>query len=287
LDQSQLVETIIQTINTLFSTLFTSIDNNIYENLDSLVFIDSSILSNSTLKNLLGANSLSGFVSLTNAMLVGVVIFYIIRFYYANFVDLNIEKPYQFIFKVLIFMIAINSSYFLLQQVLQIFYYCSAAIQTLGKMATSTEISFSQLIVSLNKLLEINSTDFNFFSFDGLIKSFVSIGLLNILLSYSLRYILVQALLLFSPFAILTLINSSTAWIFKSWARAVFALLILQLFVPIIIIVVFCIDLNNKILFIGGIYAITRINGYVREMFGGLSTDISGNMSNLLSFLKH
>ena len=109
---------------------------------------------------------------------------------------------------------------------------------------------------------------------------------MNLLFSYSLRYIILQVFLLFTPFALLSLIVSSTSWIFRSWFKCMFSLLIIQCFIPIVLIVIFSIDFSNKILFIGGIYALIKINSYVRELFGGVGIDVSNQFGNVLSFFK-
>jgi len=286
MNQAEIVSTIIQTINAIFSNIFSSIDNSIYSNLDNLAFINSNILNNSSIERLLGASGKSGLIYLADAMLVAILLFYVVRYYYFNAIDITVEKPRQFIFKLLIFAFIINSSYFIFEQILSLNYTLSTAIQDVGKSVLNTDISFSQLIVTLNKKVIAESNELNIFSLDGIIKSFVSIGLINLLLAYSLRYILVQVLILFAPFAFLSAINGSTSWIFKSWAKSLFSVLILQIFVPIVIIVIFCIENDNKILYVGGIYALTKINDYIREMFGGLGLNVSSNISNMLSILK-
>lgn len=286
MEQSQIVDVIINTINTIFSNIFSSIDNNIYENLDNIVFITPDLLSNSIFSKLLGADGKTGLIYLTDAMLIGIFIFYIVKYFYSNMLDITYERPTQFIFKLLIFALFINFSYFLINQILLISSLISSSIQEIGKESINSDITFSQLIIYMNKNLSINTSNFNIFSFDGIIKSFISFGLINLLLTYSIRYILIQVLILFSPFAILSLINSSTSWIFKAWGKTLFSLIIIQFFVPLIIIIIFCIDYNNKILFVGGIYSLMRINNLVREMFGGISLDASGGFSSIISMLK-
>lgn len=284
MDSNDVVNVIIQTINTIFSNLFSSIDNSMYDSLDNYVFIDSSILNNNVFKNLLGFNG-NGFLYLTDAMLIGVALFYIVRFYFSNIVDANVERPGQFIFKLLVFAICINCSYFLIQQFMNIFSLVTGAIRSIGKDITSFDISFAELIKVVNKILSVNSEEFNIFSFDGIIKSFVTFGLVNLLILYSIRYILIQVLILFTPFAVLSLINSSTSWIFKSWFRSLLGLMFIQLFVPLVLIIVFMVK-DTKLLFVGGIYALSKINDYVREMFGGISVSVSSNMSSLISMFK-
>lgn len=284
MDSNDVVNVIIQTINTIFSNLFSSIDNSMYDSLDNYVFIDSSVLNNNVFKNLLGFNG-NRFLYLTDAMLIGVALFYIVRFYFSNIVDANVERPGQFIFKLLVFAICINCSYFLIQQFMNIFSLVTGAIRSIGKDITSFDISFAELIKVVNKILSVNSEEFNIFSFDGIIKSFVTFGLVNLLILYSIRYILIQVLILFTPFAVLSLINSSTSWIFKSWFRSLLGLMFIQLFVPLVLIIVFMVK-DTKLLFVGGIYALSKINDYVREMFGGISVSVSSNMSSLISMFK-
>ena len=254
MNQSEIINIIIQTINTIFSNMFSSIDNSVYANLDNLIFVDSNIITNSFFEKLLGSSGKSGLIYLADSMILGISLFYIVRYFYLNIVDATVERPGQF--------------------------------QDIGKDIIGHDINFSELINTLNKKIVSDSSELNIFSLDGLIKSFVSIGLINLLLSYSLRYILLQVLILFSPFAILSLINNSTSWIFKSWCRGLFSLLVIQLFIPLILIVVFCIDNDNKILYVGGIYALTKINDFIREMFGGVGFAVSNNISNMMSFMK-
>lgn len=286
LNQEEIINIIINTINTIFKNLFTSIDNNIYENLDNLIFIDSGIINNSFISKLLGENGKNGFLYLTDVILLGIFIFYIIRYYYSTIVDHNVEKPSQFIFKLLIFAIFINCSYFIIELVLKIVSYITISIQSIGKIVVNKEISFSELIIYLNKKLSINQDNINLFSFDGLIKSFVSVGLLELLFNYSVRYILIQVLILFTPFSFLFLINNSTSWVFKVWLKSLFSLIIIQFFIPLILIIILLIDDSNRILFVSGIFVLVKINSYVREMFGGLSIEVSSNFNNMISFLK-
>ena len=286
MDQDQIVNTIIQTINTIFGNIFSSIDNTIFDNLDNIVFINKDILNNSFINKLLDAGSKNSLIYLADAFLLGISVFYIIRYYYFNIIDAKVEKPVQFFFKLLLFSLLINFSYFLAEQLLNITYLFSSAIQEIGKNIIHVDINFSELISYLNRILDIDSGELNLFSFDGLLKSFVSIGFVNLLLAYSLRFVVIQVLILFSPFSILSLINSSTSWIFKSWLRTLISLLLIQVVIPVILIVIFCIDGSNKILLVGGIYALSRVNSYIKEIFGGVSIDVSNNLGSFASVLK-
>ena len=286
MEQSEIIDLIIETINTIFNNIFSSIDNNIYTNLDRVAFIDSSILSNSFFEKILGLNGKNGFIYLTDALLVGIAIFYCVKLYLSHFTESNIEKPYQFIFKLLIFSILVNFSYSLMENVLYLNNLFSSSIQEIGKSILGSEISFSELVAKLNTTISIGESSLDIFSLDGILKSFISVGLVNLLFTYSLRYVLVEVLILFSPFALLSSITSSTIWIFRSWAKCLFSLLILQSFFPLIIMIIFSIDEQNKILIVSGILLLSKMNSYVRELFGGLSVDVSGRFTNIMSMLK-
>ena len=286
MEQSEVVNIIIETINSIFSNLFSSIDNNIYSYLDNFTFIDSSIINNSFFEKLLGANGKNGILYLTDALLLAIIIYYAIRYSYSTFTGSNVEKPTQFIFKVIILGILINSSYFLCEQILNINYLISSSIQEIGENVIGSKITFSSLIQNLNSVISVGENSFDLFSFDGIIKGFISVGLLNILFSYSLRYILVQVFVLTTPLVLLSLMNTSSYWIFKSWFKAFFSLLLLQSFVSLILIVMLSFDSVNKLLLIGSIYALIRANTYMREILGGVSVDVSTNISSLISSLK-
>ncbi len=286
MEQSEIVNLIIETINTIFSNIFSSLDNNLYANLDNITFIGPDIISNSFFTKILGANGKNGLIYLTDALLLGISIFYCVRLFYSNYMDAHVERPSQFLFKLVVFAVFINFSYFLCEQILSINYLISSSIQEIGKSICGSNISFAQLISGLNSKISFNDTSLDIFSIDGIIKSFISVGLVNLLFTYSLRNILIQIFILLSPFAILSLINSSTSWIFKSWSKCLFSLLILQDFIPLIMMIIFSINSTNKILLVAGIYSLIHINTYIREMFGGINVEFSGRIGGLISSLK-
>ena len=282
---NNITQTIIDTINTIFNNLFSSINNNLYSILDNLLFINNDFISNSAFENLLGNSVSKSLLIISNSLLVGFAIYYCFKLLFSHFSYIEIEKPYQFIFKIILYGICMNSSYFICEKIIEINYLISGSICEIGNNLFNTEISFSNLLLKLDSIVSVGSSSFDIFSVDGIIKSFISIGLFNLIFSYSLRYILLKLFILISPFAFLTLINNSTSWFFKTWLRAFLSLLLLQSFVAIILLIIFSLnyDINNlfsKFLLIGGIYALTKANSYIRELLGGISTDISVNFSN-------
>ena len=157
-----------------------------------------------------------------------------------------------------------NCSYFLLSQFLDIFSNVSLAIRNLGESLFNKNICFSELILDINKNISVDVSSIDVFSLDGLIKSIISVSLLNLVFSYSLRYILIKVFVL---------------------------MLFIQVVVSIILLILFSIDysasnLFSKFIYIGGLYALIKANSFVREFLGGVSTDFSQNVGNFSKFLK-
>ena len=289
-ETSSLTNAIIQTINSIFQTLFSSIDNSVYQTLDELTFINPNILQDSLFEKIFGINSSNGLLLIANSLLVGFALYYGIRLIYSYYMNLQIERPYQFVFKLLIFGIVMNCSYFICEQLIELNSLISDAIRSIGSNIVGHEVSFSELINQLNDIITVGESEFNIFSFDGLIKGFISFGLFQLIFSHALRFIMIKIFILLTPFAILTLINQSTSWFFKTWFRTLFSLLLQQSFISIILLIIFSFDFNaedifSKLVYIGGIYALMRANTYMRSLIGGISTDVSTNL-NLKSMLS-
>lgn len=113
-----ITEIIANSINILFGNLFSSIDNNIYLILDEITFINTDIFSDSFFQKIFGTNSYSGILLICNSLLISFIIFYCIRLLYSHFTFTNIEKPFQFLFKLLIFGILMNSSFLYVNRLL-------------------------------------------------------------------------------------------------------------------------------------------------------------------------
>lgn len=279
-------EAIKQALNELFSNLFSSIDNSIYSLLDNITFIDTKITTEPAITKLLGDNISNGFLLICNALLIGFILYYAINFLFSHLTYSRIQRPSQFIFKCIIFVALMNSSLWICNQIINIISIVTDIIKSLGNSAFGSSISFSSLIDKINSTIYVSGSEFNLVSFDGIIKSFSTIGLINLLFTYSLRYIMIQVFILISPFAFLCLIMDNTEWFFKSWLRNFLSLLLVQILISIILCLSFSFNLDghsnlSKLLFIGIIYALTRSNTFMKEIIGGISTDVSTGLSSI------
>lgn len=283
---ANVTETIVNTINTIFEKLFSSIDNNLYTVLDDITFISSDILKDKAFEKIIGTSTTNGILLIANSFLIGMVLYYGIKLLLSNFTYSQIEMPTQFIFKLIIFGICMNSSYFLIDQIITIMSSISQAIRGLGEDLFGKSICFQELITTINNTATINTSTINVFSMEGLIKGTLTVSLLGLVISYALRFIMVKVFILLGPFAFLSLAQNSTVWFFKSWIKNLFSLLFIQIIVAIILVLLFSMDFSknsllNKSLYVGGIYALIRVNSFIKEFIGGISTNVQTNVGNL------
>ena len=283
---SNVTSTILDTINTILGNLFSSIDNNIYTVLDDITFVSSDIIYDSYFEKILGTSASNGILLISNSLLFGILLYYSIKYLLAHFTYTQTEKPVQFIFKSFIFGICINFSYFFIEELLDIFSNITLAIRSIGENLFNKNICFSELILEINNTVSVNTYSLDVFSLDGLIKSSITMSLLNLVFTYSFRYVMIKIFILLTPFAILSLILDSTSWFFKSWLRNLFSLLFIQIIVALVLLILFSIEysynnLMTKFIYIGAIYALIKSNSFVRDFVGGVSTTFTQSVENL------
>ena len=283
---SNVTSTILDTINTILGNLFSSIDNNIYTVLDDITFVSSDIIYDSYFEKILGTSASNGILLISNSLLFGILLYYSIKYLLAHLTYSQTEKPVQFIFKSIIFGICINFSYFFIEELLDIFSNITLSIRSIGENLFNKNICFSELILEINTTISVNTSSLDVFSLDGLIKSSITMSLLNLVFTYSFRYVMIKIFILLTPFAILSLILETTSWFFKSWLRNLFSLLFIQIIVALVLLILFSIDyssnnLMTKFIYVGAIYALIKSNSFVRDFVGGVSTTFTQSVENL------
>lgn len=285
-NNSNITSTIITTINTILQNLFSSIDNNLYEILDDITFISSDIINESYFENILGTSASNGILLIANSLLFGFILYYSIKYLFSHFTYNQIETPTQFIFKCIIFCICINCSYFFIEQILNITEYLTLAIRSIGEDLFNKNICFSELILDINSFISVNTSSLDIFSLDGIIKATLTMSLLNLVFSYSFRYVMIKIFILLTPFAFLSLLLQNTSWFFKAWTRNLFALLFIQIIVSIVLLLLFSLDYSSgglivKFIYIGALYSLVKANSFVREFVGGVSTNFVQTVDNI------
>lgn len=285
-NNSNITSNIIEAVNTILGNLFSSIDSNVYNVLDDITFISSDIINDSYFEKILGTSASNGILLISNSLLFGFLLYYSIKYLFAHFTFQQIEKPSQFIFKSIIFGICINFSYFFVGESLNFLSNISLAIRGIGEDLFHKNICFSELILEINNNMSLTSSSLDIFSLDGIIKASLTMSLLNLVFTYSFRYVMIKIFILLTPFAILSLILEHTSWFFKAWIRNLFSLLFIQIIVSIVLLILFSMDyssnnLMTKFIYVGAIYALIKSNSFVRDFIGGVSTTFTQNVENL------
>lgn len=286
---NNITKTIIDTINNIFETLFASIDNNLYTILDKITFINSDILTDKNFGNIFGTSTSNGVLLIANSLLLGFILYYSFKYLMSHITYHRIDSPFSFIIKLVVFGICMNFSFFILQIILDLNSNISLAIRSLGENLFKKDICFAELINTINTSMSIDTNSLNIFSVDGLIKSTLSLSLLNLVFSYSFRYIMVKLFILLAPFAFLSISLDNTSWFFKSWLKNLFSLLFIQIIVSLVLLLLFSLDFSssnlfNKLIYVGGIYSLIKANSFVREFIGGVSTNISQSVKSFTHF---
>jgi len=280
-----LTSSIIESINNIFSNLFSSVDNGIYELLDEIVFVGPNIVEKNNFVKLFGKNPNSGILLVCNSLILGIFIFYLISLLFSHITYSKIQPPLAFIFKAIILIIVMNNSLWICKQIINIVYLVSGSICEIGEGLFGEEISFVNFMTKINdKIYTSKSSVLDVTSFDGIIKTFTTFGFMNLIFSYSLRYIMIQVFTLLFPFAVLLGIYDKTTWISKAIIKALMTLLLEQVLVSLILVLSFSLSLSSdlsKVLYIGIIYSLMKANTYMYMIFGGISTSISSNIGTI------
>lgn len=255
-----LTDLIFNSLNELISKLFSSIDNSIYSLLDNITFITPDFLETNSFIKILGSSNNNGILLICNSLVFGFILYYSINYLLSHLTYSKIDSPKQFIFKSIIFISIMNSSLWICEQIINIISIITNSLNSLCNSLFNSNLSFSEFITNINKTLYL-SGDFNLFSFDGIVKSFTSFGLINLIFNNSLRYIMLQIFVLISPFAFLSLITNSSEWFFRVWFKNFISLLLVQILTALILLLSFSIDLSlntlfSKLLYIGIIFAL-------------------------------
>ena len=282
-----LTNLIFEIINLLVSKIFNSIDKTIYSILDSITFIDKSMIQNPHFTRIFGDSSEPGLILICNSLALGIFIYYGIKLLLSHLTMSKIQSPVQFFFKSLIFLAFMNASFWICSEIIDIIYKNTKTINILSVDLFNKEISFQIFIENLNHLFYKKDATYNLFSFDGIVKSFSSIGMINLIFTYSLRYIMIQLFVLLSPFAFISLILEGTEHFFKSWFRNFISLLLIQILLSFILLLSHTFEYLSdptiiKLLYIATIYAINRANIFMKELLGG----ISFNINNAINIFK-
>lgn len=267
-----LTNLICDSLNSIFYKIFSSIDNTIYSNLDHILFINTDILKDSKFQKLFGTDTTNGLLLIANALIFGIILFYIFKFAISHLTYSKVDSPYQFAFKCIIFIACMNSSLWICEGLIYFISLISNSICEIGNFITGYEVNFSNLINHMNSYLYPSIELFNIFSFEGFLKLCSTIGIIYILLNLSVRFILCKIFVLLAPFACISLISNHFDGFFKGWLKQILILLSMQIFISILLVLGFTLeiyvgDILSKLTYFAIILVIAKCNFYVKNLF--------------------
>ena len=282
---------IIENLNSVFTKLFTSIDQNVFNELDKLVFITPKIISDKTTDKLLGHNFLSGTISISVSIALGVLIFYAFKYLLSHLTFENVQNPISFMFKLFISLFIVLNIKIILENIIFLNNEITKEILSLGSGFFEGEVNFSSLIYKINSSLYILDSSFDFVSLDGVIKIIISFGIINLLLEYALRYVVIKVMCIIAPILVILKSFEDTKYLYTSFIKAFFSILFMQNIVAVILVISTKIEISgyslmSKLIFLGTIYALIKANKLSTDIFGGISVQngisIQGMMRGII-----
>lgn len=233
------------------------------------------MIENSNFRQLFGTDTTNGLLLIANSLIFGILLFYVFRFALSHLTYSKIDSPYQFIFKCIIFIACMNSSFWICEKIIDFIALLSDSICELGNSLTGHHINFSNLISQINSALYPSPETFDLFSLDSILKMISSIGILYILLTFCIRYIFCKVLVLLAPFAFISLISNHFDGFFKAWLKQFLILLFLQIVVCLVLVLGFTLEFHagntlSKLTLVATILAIAKCNVPVKELLSHL-----------------
>lgn len=278
---------ICDSLNNIFFKLFSSINNTIYSTLDDVLFIRSDIMQDSNFKQLFGTDATNGLLLIANSLIWGILLFYVFRFSLSHLTYSKIDSPYQFIFKCIIFIACMNSSFWICEKIIDFIALLSDSICELGTSLTGQNINFSNLISKINSTLYPSLETFDIFSFNGILKMISSFGILYILLSFCVRYVFCKILILLAPFAFISLISNHLDGFFKGWLKQFLILLFIQIVISLVLVLGFILEFHtenplSKLIYLAIIMLVAKCNYHVKSLLVHIYQSSQNKLKNFI-----
>lgn len=270
------VNNILTTINIIAEKMFKSVEGEVFKNLDEFLIINDSFLKKEPLQTLFVKSEGKSFVILAMSFVIFFLVYYTIARTIAMYNGENIENIFKYMLRIILCVICSSCSLFLCEQLLNINGLLTEVILKIGKDITGETICFESLREVVLNLDEYMSEEA--LSIDGIIKGVISFGATTILITLAIRYVTLIFLILVSPMTIMFAASSATYGIFKNWTKMLCGNLFMQNVVIIILMIPLSVkEVDNnlfRLILVGSIYLLYRINNFSKEFLGNISEQI-------------
>ena len=261
-------ENVLNNLNVLLEKFFGTVESEVFGLLDKLYRITPEILKEEPLKRFQVKDVNSNILLILISISILFIVFYLITYMLSMYNGYKQENIFKFVFKLAVFLILSSSSMYIVETVLDINNMFTEVILSIGKDVAKTEVSFEGLKECITDVEKHMSNDA--VSIDGIIKGVVSLGASSILITLSIRYVTAIVLVLLSPIAIMFAASNNTYSLFLAWLKAFLINILTQNIIAVILIIPLSIketsELMYKIVLVGSIYLLYKINTFAREL---------------------
>lgn len=270
---------IISTINQVAEKIYSSVEGELYPLLDKIVIITPEILRQEPLKNMFFEDKNIALTLVASSFITFFILYLAFSRIISMYTGEETESLWKIILKIIIWSILMSTSYYICKEILTINNLFTQVVESALNDVTNTEVSFANLKEIITDLGEYMSKDF--ISIDGLIKGLISFGTVSLVINFSIRYATIIFLILISPIAFIMGASSLTIGIFKSWLKLFLTNLLTQSVVLVIISIPLSFkninDIMFKIVLVGAIYMLYKLNNITKDLFGNLGTAIKNS----------
>lgn len=269
-------QNIINSLNTVSEKLFKSIEGEVYSRIDNLINITPKIFKEQPLKEIFFQDKINILILIANSLILFYIIYFVILKIISIYNGNKSQSVYVFVLKLVVVGALVSASYYLCQEIINLVSFFTDCIDGGLKDISGQTISFENLKENILKIDDLMKADM--LSLDGVIKGVISFGSISILINFAIRYVTIIFLVIVSPFAFASLSSELTLGIFKTWIKTLFVTLMVQVVVKFVIFIPLLYkDINSmtyKIILVGSIYIIYKINSFTKDIFIKITSDM-------------
>ncbi len=270
-------DNVLNNLNVLLEKFFSTVESEVFVLLDKLYKITPDILKEEPLKKFQTKDVDQNIVLILISISILFIVFYLITYMMSMYNGSKQENVFKFIFRLSLFLILSSSSMYIVETVLDINNMLTDIILSVGENVSKNEISFESLkecIIDVEKHMSNDAI-----SVDGIIKGVVSLGASSILITFAIRYVTIMILILLSPIAIMFAASNNTYSLFFTWLKTFLINILTQNIIAVILAIPLSFkntdEMMYKIVIVGSIYLLYKINTFVRELIN-ISGGING-----------
>lgn len=256
---------ILNSLNGIVEKFSLSFGEDFFKLLDEIILITPRVLKEEPLKHIFSASE-NGIILIANSLILFYSCYYIFSRIVNMYNGVNGENVSYFVIKLVIVVLLVNNSYYICEQILNFNELFSSTISEFSNEVINKEPNFANLQDEVMKLEDVINNDN--LTLDGIIKSMISFSSISLIIVFAIRYVTIIFLIIISPLALMCMFSNITRGISKTWGKVLFVNLIIEVFIKLIILIPLAYkkeDIIYKVILLGSIYVLLRINNFVKE----------------------